>query len=189
MRGFPDGSRRGLLRVLQRRSFRHTAAQGPDSPQCATASQSERGGTEDAPHHRAGGGPRSVGQGDGVSGMFTVPSSSFSSMDLGTRNGIWHALELLHHTCPPSRPSSPAPPPHPCSTCVTVGRRRRYSYVYLQNNLIHSRLIVHPVQQLALSIFGLKHYVRTAPRSSLISANKEGIASLAGLSLLNNTLP
>jgi hypothetical protein len=45
------------------------------------------------------------------------------------------------------------------------------------------------VQQLALSIFGLKHYVRTAPRLSLISANKEGIASLAGLSLLNNTLP
>ncbi|KAJ6524486.1 GWT1-domain-containing protein [Mycena capillaripes] len=36
------------------------------------------------------------------------------------------------------------------------------------------------LQQLALSSFGLKHYVRTAPRLNLISANKEGIASLAG---------
>jgi phosphatidylinositol glycan class W len=45
------------------------------------------------------------------------------------------------------------------------------------------------VQQLALSIFGLKHYVRTAPRLSLISANKEGIASLAGLSVSSKQYP
>ncbi|KAJ6478563.1 GWT1-domain-containing protein [Mycena vitilis] len=36
------------------------------------------------------------------------------------------------------------------------------------------------LQQLALSVFGLKEYVRSAPRLNLISANKEGIASLAG---------
>ncbi|KAJ7777529.1 GWT1-domain-containing protein [Mycena maculata] len=36
------------------------------------------------------------------------------------------------------------------------------------------------LQQLALSLLGLKHYVRTAPRAGLLSANKEGIASLAG---------
>ncbi|KAF7362305.1 GPI-anchored wall transfer protein [Mycena venus] len=36
------------------------------------------------------------------------------------------------------------------------------------------------LQQLALSVFGLKDYVRTAPRLNLISANKEGIASLGG---------
>ncbi|KAJ7102724.1 GWT1-domain-containing protein [Mycena epipterygia] len=36
------------------------------------------------------------------------------------------------------------------------------------------------LQQLALSILGLKDYVRTAPRIDLISANKEGIASFAG---------
>ncbi|KAJ7272716.1 GWT1-domain-containing protein [Mycena haematopus] len=36
------------------------------------------------------------------------------------------------------------------------------------------------LHQLALSVFGLKHYVRTATRLNLISANKEGLASLAG---------
>ncbi|KAJ7450043.1 GWT1-domain-containing protein [Mycena galericulata] len=36
------------------------------------------------------------------------------------------------------------------------------------------------LQQTALSLLGLKHYVQTAPRVDLISANKEGIASLAG---------
>ncbi|KAJ7656693.1 GWT1-domain-containing protein [Mycena rosella] len=36
------------------------------------------------------------------------------------------------------------------------------------------------LQQLALSALGLKHYVQTAPRINLISANKEGIASLLG---------
>ncbi|KAJ7226808.1 GWT1-domain-containing protein [Mycena pura] len=36
------------------------------------------------------------------------------------------------------------------------------------------------LQQLALSELGLKEYVRTAPRINLISANKEGIASLLG---------
>ncbi|KAJ7465187.1 GWT1-domain-containing protein [Mycena latifolia] len=56
--------------------------------------------------------------------------------------------------------------------------------------LLHPLIRVVPVsllgvgvgllQQIALSIFGLKHYVQTAPRLNLISANKEGIASLAG---------
>ncbi|KAJ7825372.1 GWT1-domain-containing protein, partial [Mycena olivaceomarginata] len=36
------------------------------------------------------------------------------------------------------------------------------------------------LQQLFLSVFGLKEYVRSAPRLNLISANKEGIVSLAG---------
>ncbi|KAJ7081634.1 GWT1-domain-containing protein [Mycena belliarum] len=36
------------------------------------------------------------------------------------------------------------------------------------------------LQQIALSLFGLKHYVRTAPRLNIISANKEGFVSLAG---------
>ncbi|KAJ7226797.1 GWT1-domain-containing protein [Mycena pura] len=36
------------------------------------------------------------------------------------------------------------------------------------------------LQQLALSKLGLKEYVKTAPRINLISANKEGIASLLG---------
>ncbi|KAJ7171681.1 GWT1-domain-containing protein [Mycena crocata] len=36
------------------------------------------------------------------------------------------------------------------------------------------------LHQLALSRFGLKEYVQNAPRVNLISANKEGIASLAG---------
>ncbi|KAK7031584.1 GPI-anchored wall transfer protein [Favolaschia claudopus] len=36
------------------------------------------------------------------------------------------------------------------------------------------------LQQLALSVFGLKEYVRTAPRLNLISANKEGFTSLTG---------
>ncbi|KAJ7641759.1 GWT1-domain-containing protein [Roridomyces roridus] len=35
-------------------------------------------------------------------------------------------------------------------------------------------------QQIALSLLGLKRYVQTAPRVDLISANKEGIASLIG---------
>ncbi|KAJ6484961.1 GWT1-domain-containing protein [Mycena vulgaris] len=35
-------------------------------------------------------------------------------------------------------------------------------------------------QQIALSVLGLKDYVRTAPRVNLISANKEGIVSLPG---------
>ncbi|KAJ6485686.1 GWT1-domain-containing protein [Mycena sanguinolenta] len=39
---------------------------------------------------------------------------------------------------------------------------------------------VGTLHQLALSVFGLKDYVRTAPRVNLISANKEGLASLAG---------
>jgi phosphatidylinositol glycan class W len=36
------------------------------------------------------------------------------------------------------------------------------------------------VQQIALSRFHLRDYVFTAPRSSLISANKEGLVSLTG---------
>ncbi|KAF8166623.1 GWT1-domain-containing protein [Mycena galopus ATCC 62051] len=56
--------------------------------------------------------------------------------------------------------------------------------------LLHPLIRVVPVsvlalgvgvlQQLALSVFGLKDYVRTAPRVNLISANKEGLVSLAG---------
>ncbi|KAJ6625123.1 GWT1-domain-containing protein [Mycena sp. CBHHK59/15] len=36
------------------------------------------------------------------------------------------------------------------------------------------------LQQFALSTLGLKQYVRTAPRTNFVSANKEGIVSLAG---------
>ncbi|KAF7371029.1 GPI-anchored wall transfer protein [Mycena sanguinolenta] len=126
--------------------------------------KSEYGSTKNRTHHRTWCGTRSVGQGHRLSSVFPVLSSppaltEFYDQEHETEYGVhWNFFISL-------------------------------AILPILQTLLHPLIRVVPasvlgvgvgiLHQLAL-VFGLEHYVRTAPRVDLISANKEGLASLAG---------
>lgn len=104
------------------------------------------------------------------------------SVCAGTRVGVRHALEFLLHSRCSSAPASALAPDHPTRAYFIYWRRRRCRYalrlfIMCMKSFIACR---NPAHQILLSSTSLQEFALHAPRTSLLSHNKEGIVSLLG---------
>ena len=190
-----DGPWCWILCVLARHCISYTTYQWPRLPNVPNCAQATTCDSQIVPNHRPryySCYPRKRNRLSRKSSLwfffFKKKKTTCYISFLGTWNGIWTPLEFFYHPCASSH--------HPgitSSPFFAFSHSFCWNYLWPEYERISTPLwkdisewlfsfffFFLPAQQFALSHLGLRDYLLFAPRTSLISANKEGIISLPG---------